>query len=128
MSGRTSAADQLDYVTTEIVHCDDEFCPDLKDMMMDALLIAAEIKEPKLEAELRQCQTSYSQSDPRCDRLFMQRMFDLLSPPPHCFGLIFTSILIILLFHLTCTIFFILTVLFQLVSCFSYLQSQSLGL
>lgn len=72
MTSRATPADQLDYVTTEIVHCDDEFCPDLKDMMMDALLIAAEIKEPKLEAELRQCQTTYSQSDPRCDRLFMQ--------------------------------------------------------
>lgn len=72
---RSNAADQLDYITTEIVHCDDEFCPDLKDMMMDALLIASEIKEPKLEAELRQCQTTYSQTDPRCDRLFMQCMF-----------------------------------------------------
>ena len=72
---RSNAADQLDYITTEIVHCDDEFCPDLKDMMMDALLIAAEIKEPQLEAQLRQCQTTHSQQDARCDRLFMQRMF-----------------------------------------------------
>jgi hypothetical protein len=72
------ASAHLDYISSEIVHCDDEFCPDLKDMVMDALLCAAEVKEPQLYNELINCQTQHGVNDSRCDNAFVNGMSFLL--------------------------------------------------
>lgn len=45
----------LDYLLTEIVHCDYQYCPKLEDMHKEAIMLAAEMYEMPLHFDLVQC-------------------------------------------------------------------------
>lgn len=51
----SSSNADLDYIISEIIHCDDTFCPDLRDLHMDGLFITMELKFPEIQRDLQQC-------------------------------------------------------------------------
>lgn len=63
----------LDFAVTEIVHCDDEFCPELKELFLDALFDILEIKFPDKHKALVRC-SEQGRSDAECAPIFMDAM------------------------------------------------------
>lgn len=51
----SSPTADLDYIISEIVHCDDTFCPDLRDLHMDGLFMMMELKFPEIQQNLQKC-------------------------------------------------------------------------
>jgi hypothetical protein len=66
----------LDYVMTEIIRCDDEFCPDLRDMVTDGVELTIRWKYPEMQEEIEQC-ASIELHNPKdihinCQELFIE--------------------------------------------------------
>lgn len=60
-----------DYLIDHIVRCDDEYCPDLKDLYMDAIFVAMKIKLPEIHDDLIRC-TEQNRPDDECGPIFIQ--------------------------------------------------------
>lgn len=63
-------AGDLDFAITSIVNCDNEYCADLKDMLMDATFSLVQLQHPQLHADLERC-AEQGRSDDECIPIFI---------------------------------------------------------
>ena len=62
----------LDYLVTQIVRCDEQFCETLPDMHMDTMLISIHIKYPEIQHDLDTCIAEHGPGAKPCMALFTE--------------------------------------------------------
>jgi hypothetical protein len=62
----------LDYLVTQIIRCDDQYCEGLSDMFMDTILVAIHVKYPEMQRDIEQCIDEHGLEAKPCTAMFME--------------------------------------------------------
>lgn len=64
----------LDYLVTQIVRCDEQFCHELPEMHMDAVLVSSHLKYPEIQRDIEVCGAEHGLEAPQCHALFLEAL------------------------------------------------------
>lgn len=62
----------LDYLITQIVRCDEQFCEKLPDMHMDTMMVGIGVKYPEIERDMEVCVAEHGANSKPCNALFLE--------------------------------------------------------
>lgn len=77
MNGDPHMTMDLDFILHEIVQCDNEYCPDLQSMYLDAAILVIRQYFPEKEAIFLQCEKE-NRLEHECGQIFTSSMFLLI--------------------------------------------------